>query len=583
VIEEIGTVSDKIDGTGCQCEGLGIARELLDENLLVCQRCGYHHRLRARERLQVLVDSDSFEELSGGIEPKDSLGFVDVKPYSQRLREAQHSTGEREAALFGTARIDGLPVAIAVMDFFFIAGTMGAGVGEIVTRAIETAIKRRLPLLIVSASGGARVQEGALSLMQMAKISIALAKLADAGLPYLVILTDPTYGGVSASFASLGDILIAEPRARIGFAGRSVIEDTIRKSLPDHVQSSEFLLQHGMIDMIVPRDRHRALVGELLWYYERTRHGGRQSGEALPVEQSEEWAEPIEEGRDPWKVVMASRNGKRPTTEDYISRIFEQFHPLSGDRLFGDDRAILGGLARLCGVACMAIRTLRGGSPVQHRERNYGMPHPEGYRKALRLMQHAAKVHFPVVTFIDTIGAFPGDLAEERGQSHAIARNLLEMALLPVPIIAVITGQGGSGGALALALADRVLMLESAYYSVITPEACSIILFKDQSAGDRMARSLKLTAHELKRIGVIDEVLPEPPGGAHTDFAAVGSTVRKAVIRNLRELLRKDPRELVEDRHARFRRFGVGPVDPEFAPEATTLQEQTSLVYLSTP
>jgi acetyl-CoA carboxylase carboxyl transferase subunit alpha len=201
--------------------------------------------------------------------------------------------------------------------------------------------------------------------------------------------------------------------------------------------------------------------------------------------------------------------------------------------------------------------TLKGRTLKDNVERNFGMPHPEGYRKALRLMQQAARFHMPVVTFVDTPGAYPGIGAEERGQSVAIARNLIEQARLPVPIVTIMTGEGGSGGALALAVANRILMLENAYYSVISPEGCSVILFKNVSAAPQAARALRITAGDLKQLGVIDEIVPEPAEGAHTNPEQTAQAVRAALVRQLRELLALTPQQLLEQRYARFRKFGT--------------------------
>jgi acetyl-CoA carboxylase carboxyl transferase subunit beta len=510
-----------------------------------------------RDRLAFLVDAGSFEELSGGIEPSDPLEFVDSKPYPARIADAQQKTGQKEGAVFGTAKIEETPLVVVVMDFAFIGGAMGSAVGEIVTRAAETATERRLPLLAVCASGGARMQEGCLSLMQMAKSSAALAVLGEHRLPYFVLLTDPTYGGVTASFASLGDVLIAEPEAMIGFAGRSIIESTIKQKLPAAFQRADFLMDHGMLDMILPRGELRGTIAKLLTYYTATVSGTRPLPAALPEANAPALGSAGKPERDPWEVVQLARNPGRPNTLDYVSRIVTDFQRLHGDRLFGEDAAIVGGMARLGDVQCMVIGTMKGRSIAENIARHFGMPNPEGYRKAVRLMHHAAKFHMPILTFVDTPGAYPGIEGEERGQSVAIARNLYEMARLPVPIITVLTGEGGSGGALALAVADRVLMLENSYYSVISPEGCSVILFKDVSAAPRAARALRMTAPDLKKLGVIDEIIPEPIDGAHADFNAVAEAVKNAIVRNLRDLLAKTPQQLIAERYDRYRRFGA--------------------------
>ncbi|RMG66554.1 MAG: acetyl-CoA carboxylase carboxyltransferase subunit beta [Nitrospirae bacterium] len=230
-----------------------IYKKEVDRNLQVCPKCRYHFRISANERLKLLIDSGSFQEIGQDISPTDPLGFKDTKPYKERLKEYQKKTGFKEAALAGEAKIKGIDVVIVVLDFAFMGGSMGTVVGEKVAMSAERALEKKLPLVIVSASGGARMQEGMLSLMQMAKVSAAIGKLKEAGIPYISILTDPTFGGVSASFAMLGDIIIAEPRSLIGFAGPRVIEQTIGQKLPENFQQAEFLLEHGLIDMVVDR------------------------------------------------------------------------------------------------------------------------------------------------------------------------------------------------------------------------------------------------------------------------------------------------------------------------------------------
>jgi acetyl-CoA carboxylase carboxyl transferase alpha subunit/acetyl-CoA carboxylase carboxyl transferase beta subunit len=538
----------------CPRDGAFVYHKRLERNLKVCPECNYHFRISAGERLRFLVDPDSFQELSGDLEPCDPLEFVDSRPYTVRVQEAQKKTGRKEGATYGIAAVMGSPLVVAVMEFGFIGGAMGSIVGEVITRAAELAALKRLPLLIISASGGARMQEGCISLMQMVKTSAALALLGEQRLPCFVFLTDPTYGGVSASFATLGDILIAEPDAMIGFAGRSVIESTIKQQLPDDFQRSDFLLEHGMIDMIVPRGEFRRTLGKLLTSYRAAVSGRLPLPESLP-EVPAPLPVPAEPKRDVWELVQMARNPDRPNALEYIARIFTDFHRMHGDRLYGEDAAILGGLARLGDVQCMVLGTMKGRSIAENIERNFGMPNPEGYRKALRLMQHAAKFHMPIIALVDTPGAYPGLGAEERGQSVAIARNLLEMARFPVPIITVLTGEGGSGGALALAVADRVLILENAYYSVISPEGCSVILFKNVSAAPQAAKALRITGHDLKRHGVVDDIVAEPAAGAHTDVNATAENLKSVLVGHLRQLLAKDPQQLLTERYARYRKF----------------------------
>ena len=261
----------------------------------------------------------------------------------------------------------------------------------------------------------------------------------------------------------------------------------------------------------------------------------------------------------PLQRVQVARNSRRPFTLDYLRLAFTDFIELHGDRLFGEDAAIVGGWARLDGETVMVIGHQRGRDTKENLKRGFGMPHPEGYRKALRLMKLAEKFHVPVVTFIDTPGAWAGLAAEERGQSEAIARNLFEMSRLEVPIIATIIGEGGSGGALALGVADRVLMMENAIYSVITVEGCAAILWKDGKSPEmreRAARALRITAPDLFELRVIDEIVPEPPGGAHSNHEVAARSVQEAIIRHLEELRHLKPDKLLRRRREKFLRMG---------------------------
>ncbi len=245
------------------CNRIVYKQDVID-NLYVCPHCGFHFRLTARKRLELLLDEGKYEEIFSKINSKDPLGFVDRKPYSQRLKESMEKTGEKEAVIIVKGKMDGIPIVMAVMEYYFIGGSMGSVVGEKITRAIEVSLQERLPLVIVSASGGARMMEGIYSLMQMAKISAALSQLDKEGIPYISVLTDPTTGGVTASYAMLGDANIAEPQALIGFAGPRVIEQTIRQKLPEGFQRSEFLLEHGMLDAVVKRTELKEVIVRLI-------------------------------------------------------------------------------------------------------------------------------------------------------------------------------------------------------------------------------------------------------------------------------------------------------------------------------
>ncbi|MEO0088918.1 MAG: acetyl-CoA carboxylase carboxyltransferase subunit alpha [candidate division WOR-3 bacterium] len=259
----------------------------------------------------------------------------------------------------------------------------------------------------------------------------------------------------------------------------------------------------------------------------------------------------------PWQRVLLARHPQRPYTLDYIERITEDFIELHGDRRFGDDLAIIGGLGKIEDISCVIVGHQKGRDTKEKLKRNFGMPHPEGYRKALRIMKLGEKYNLPIISFIDTPGAFPGIGAEERGQAEAIAETIKEMSLLTVPIIVVIIGEGGSGGALAIAIGNRVLMMENAIYSVISPEGCASILWRDGSKAEKAAEMLKLTAHELLEFGIIDEIVKEPLGGAHQNWEEAAKILKEAILRNLRAIIKLSKEEILNERIEKFRKMGI--------------------------
>jgi acyl-CoA carboxylase subunit beta len=545
-----------------KCPGCGWLQyaKRLARSLHVCSECSHHFRLTARERIAQLSDADSFAEHGNDIGTADPLHFSDRRPYRERLAEAVGATGEREAVVFGTASVEGHRVLLLVMDFRFMGGSMGSAVGEAVACAAETAYETRRPLVLVCASGGARMQEGAISLLQMAKTSQALARLHETGVLSLCILSDPTFGGVTASFAMLGSVVIAESGALVGFAGPRVIEQTIRQKLPSGFQSSEFLFRHGLVDRVVSRAGLRSLLARLL-----ALHGSASEPtpeEVVGLRSAGEVAALRWQSHDPWEVVQTARNIERPTALDYLRDAFDEFVELHGDRCFADDPAIVGGVARIGGRPVVVIAHQKGHSTKELVARNFGMPHPEGYRKALRFLEHAERFGMPVVTLVDTPGAYPGVEAEERGQAGAIAQVIMRSSRLRVPVVSVVTGEGGSGGALALATGDRLLMLENSFYSVISPEGCAAILWRTADAAPAAARALRVTAADLLQLGIVDAIIPEPPGGAHEDTLIAAGNLRRSVLAALAELTALDVPSLLAARYERFRQVGIAMATP---------------------
>jgi len=312
-------------------------------------------------------------------------------------------------------------------------------------------------------------------------------------------------------------------------------------------------LQQNYLDFEKPLAELDKKIQELLSF---STEGVDLKAEVAKLEQkSEKMREDMFANLSRWQTAQVARHINRPFTLDYLGLIFTEFVELHGDRNFGDDHAIVGGLARLDGEPVMVIGHQKGRDTKEKVFRNFGMPNPEGYRKALRLMEMAERFKLPIITFVDTPGAFPGIGAEERGQAEAIARNLREMSRLTVPIVVVITGEGGSGGALAIAVGDRILMLQHSVYAVISPEGCAAILWSDGTKGAQAAEALKITAKDIKGLEVIDEIVPEPAGGAHRDHEAAAAFLHKALTRNLAELKAIAADELIEQRYQKFRKM----------------------------
>lgn len=521
----------------------------------VCPECDNHGMLTADQRIELLVDSDSATPVEYAETLADPLGFSDSRPYPERLEQARARTGMSDAVRCVRGTLGGTPVVLAVMDFRFLGGSLGSAVGEAVTTAAEVALAERRPLILVTASGGARMQEGIVALMQMAKTSRALQRLDEAGVLTVSVISDPTYGGVAASFATSTDVIVAEPGARLGFAGPRVIRQTIGQTLPPGFQTAEFLLEHGIVDMICHRSALRDRLIRLVAMTVRSARAYTNDGGAVITDPA---ALPVV---DSWERVRAARKLGRPTTLDHLAGAFEEFVELHGDRMSADCPAMVAGLARLDGVPVVVLGTQKGHTAAELLHRNYGMPTPAGYRKAARVLRLAAKLGLPVVTLVDTAGAYPGITAEEQGQAVAIAENLKLLAGLPVPVVAVITGEGGSGGALALAVADRVLVCENAVYSVISAEGCASILWQDGAAAPRAARALRVDSAALLELGIADAVIPEPEGGADQHPAAATELLRRALRQAVHELRAWSATDLIAHRHTRFRAFGVARND----------------------
>lgn len=573
--EEYGNTPEVPDNLMRKCNACKAAvfADEVKQNHYICPHCGNYFHVPAYRRIKMVVDRKSFTEWDVHMEEQNPLQY---KGYEEKIRSLREKTGLDEAVVTGKCTIKGTPTALGVCDCRFMMSSMGEVVGEKITRVFERATKERLPVILYICSGGARMQEGLVSLMQMAKTSMAIRKHSDAGLLYVPVLTDPTTGGVTASFAMLGDIILAEPKALIGFAGPRVIEQTIGQKLPKGFQRAEFLLEHGFVDKIVEREEQRSVLADILKLHEnkipdygqsdnsdmemKYKSDNAESTETAVGDKRESentiWPEFIPSGNyTPWEHVQLARAKTRPTGKDYIEALFDDFMEFHGDRHCGDDPAVIGGVAFFHGKPVTVLAQEKGEGTRENIVRNFGMVSPEGYWKSLRLMQQAEKFHRPVICLVDTPGAFCGLEAEERGQGEAIAKNLYTLAGLTVPVLSIVIGEGGSGGALAFAVADEVWMLEHSVYSILSPEGFASILWKDSKKAKEAAAVMKLTAADLYQMGMIEHVIPEAEPVSRENINDAAAYLENGIEDFLGKYGKTEPEKLLEHRYERFRKM----------------------------
>lgn len=541
----------------CPKCGRMVNRDKVVKKKYICYECGGYFRVKTNNRIRMVADPKTFEPWFEDMAVSNPLNY---EGYEDKLASAREKTGLNEAVTVGRCKVFGEDIVLGICDSRFMMASMGHVVGEKITRAIERATALKLPVFLFCCSGGARMQEGIISLMQMEKTAAAIRKHGDAGLLYCSILTDPTTGGVTASFAMLGDVIMAEPGALVGFAGPRVIKQTIGQDLPEGFQTSEFLVEHGIIDGIVKRENLKKTIYFLIKTHQcngKKTYADYKPNEEFHFELSETLKEQswFSSPRSAWEKVKAVRQVERPSASDYISYIFDFFVESHGDRAFRDDKAMIGGLAFIDGQPVTIIADEKGKDFKECQERNFGMPMPEGYRKALRLMKQAEKFNRPIISFVNTSGAFCGIEAEERGQGEAIARNLMEMSSLKVPVLCLMIGEGGSGGALATAVGNEVWMMENATYSILSPEGFASILWKDANRAKEASEVMNITAQDLKRLGVIEEIIPEFGGADRKTTEAIAGYMKEHIKEFLKKYDGKSGEQIAEERYQRFRDF----------------------------
>ena len=513
----------------------------------VCPYCRFHYSFTARERIELLVDAGSFKETNRSIVSLHPLSFSNRGSYPRRLSQDMTRTGLTEAVVTGRCTIGGNNVLIVVLDFGFMGGSMGSVVGEKVALTFEMAAKGKYPLIALVSGGGVRIQEGVLSLMQMAKTVTAANLLRENQAPFIVVFSNPATGQAYASFANLADLILAEPGSLIGLAPMKTLKEASKKPIPLDAHTAEAHVDHGLLDNVVDREDLRDKLGTLLDILSPQQNARNNNRYITKL--------PNTEGNGTTQVGEAleiARHVERPSALTYIHSIVDSFIELKGDRVSGDDRAMVGGLGYLNGERVVIIGQDRHGSlegDVYH-------AYPEGFRKARRLIDLAARFKLPVITLIDTQGVHPGLESEEQGAGNAIATTLSLMAEVPTPIISAIVGEGGSEGALALGIADSILMQQYAIYSPISPGQTISRLYRRSAGQKEDAQAITLTAQDCKELGIIDEIVPEPDGGAHTNPKEAAELLQLAIARQLAALAKISPRKLVKSRYTKFRNMG---------------------------
>lgn len=509
----------------------------LDE-LFVCKTCGNNSYITAKQRIANISDENTFKELT--------FNKIDISKkcnYEDKIKKAKENTDLNEAILIGTCSIGGIKVVLGVMESKFMMGTLSVSVGETITSAFEYATDNKLPVILFCASGGARIQEGLFSLVQMAKVNAAIKRHSDKGLLYISCLTNPTMGGVTASFGLLGDINIAEKNSQIGFAGKSIIENLYNEILDSNFQTEQYNENNGMIDIIADRKNIRNILLDLLKMINNNNKVVRINNKDGNESKTND---------DLLEILKNVRDIDRFKGKDYLISIFDKYIELKGDRINSNDTSILSGIGNIENNSFIFNIQNKGRTLKENKETNYGLTRPEGYRKALRISKIAEKFNIPIINIIDSAGADPSIYSEENGQARAIADCLYTFSDLKTIIISIVVGEGASGGALALSVCDSIGMLQKSIYTVISPEAYLKIMHKEEQVSNELLKSMRFTANDLFEDKIIDEVISE------SDNLDYNVNNIKNFILNKYEILRKQEiQELINNRYERIRNWDI--------------------------
>ncbi len=556
------------------------------QRLRVCLNCGFHYNIPARARIEALIDPGTFIESHRWISSIDPLVFSPRVSYQVRVLNDQVRTGLSEAAVTGVGNIGGAPCAIIAIEFGFLGGSMGLVVGEKVARMIEEAARQRLPVVTFANSGGARLQEGLLSLTQMAKTVVASKSLREHGLPMITVLANPSSGQILSSFASMSDIRIGEPGAHIAFASLGTLREVEETPYVGEHANAETMLSHGHLDMVVSRLEQRDHLALMLGLFEK----GLKS-DVGPRRRSIQYR-PTR--HDAWESVRLSRRADRPKASNYIPLVFRNFVELHGDRYGADDAGVKIGIGHLGIFPAMVVaheRLSTGDDDVPdddaimtsfterfgYADLNRGGIGVSGFRKARRAATMAGDFGFPLVVMIDTPGPKLAVAEELNGLASEIAEMINVMLGIETPVVSVVVGEGGSEAALAFSVADRLLMMENTIFTPISPEAGAATELRDRARAPEVARSLRLTSYDAYYMGIADRLIAEPEGGANQNPTGAARALRQVLISEIGQLSKRNPRVLARQRQRRFRH--IGEYSPQFrAAVRSELSSWTSAV-----
>lgn len=507
----------------------------LDE-FFVCTSCGYNSYITAKQRILYISDENTFEELK--------FSKIDISKkcnYEEKINKAKEKTNLEEAILLGTCNIGGIKVVIGVMDSEFMMGTLSVSVGENIAKAFEYATDKKLPVILFCASGGARIQEGLYSLVQMAKINAAIKRHNDKGLLYISCLTNPTMGGVTASFGLLGDINIAERNSQIGFAGKSIIENLYNEKLDSNFQTEQYNEKNGMVDIIADRKVIRDILLDILKMI-------KNDNKSVRINYKNEIK--LKKNNNLMQLLKDVRNLDRFKGKDYLINIFDKYIELKGDRISSNDTSILSGIGNIDNKNFIFNIQNKGRTLKENKDTNYGLTKPGGYRKALRISKLAEKFNIPIINIIDSAGADPSTYSEVNGQAKAIADCLYTFSDLKTIIISIVVGEGSSGGALALSVCDSIGMLEKSIYTVISPEAYLKIMHKEEKVNNELLKSMRFTANDLFEDKIIDEVINE-----NEDLDYNVKNIKNFILNKYESLKKQNIQELINNRYERIRNW----------------------------